>query len=63
MPDPEGTFEHFLACSSTFQNKWFSVTFVREVSHEKLVENFKNGLPEPKIDFWAPKPHNQPTAS
>ena len=45
MPDPSGTCYHL--------NKWSLNTF-EQLSHKKLVENFKIGLPEPKLDFEAP---------
>jgi hypothetical protein len=31
------------------------------LSCRKLVENFKIGLPEPKLDSWGPKPIFNPT--
>jgi hypothetical protein len=45
MPDPAGTSYHL--------NKWSLDTF-GQPSHEKLVENFKIGLPAPKLEFEAP---------
>jgi hypothetical protein len=47
MPDPSGT------CYQL--NEW-SVNTLENLSHKKMVENYKVGLPEPKLESGAPNP-------